>query len=317
MSNGPLIVFVALSVIVILGISLWLFGRISQCPYELERFPDGSLILKPGGQRFADMNEFQTWWGATGHVSRCPLPRLTGATKEKPVLESRGGHHSDMEELWPNTPIYKVDDYEFSRVFGYERGGHMVVPRQNYNLLMEGRQFDWADLPLSADGKKKKYKGLTEGFSAAGDLVREATAMYGSPHGPHGNHDTHDREEKAVAAMVRKAYADDPDWEPVLTKTGPNNWEVNELRPRSRQATPTEPPASERIVDTENDKVDIGFRYEEDNVVGAAIDPPFNGLEQARKEGQLPWTVDKDPFYGPVPGMERMMGPTLDHKNWY
>jgi hypothetical protein len=40
------------------------------------------------------------------------------------------------------------------------------------------------------------------------------------------------REEKEVQKLVQQAYRDDPEYEPVLTRVGEHQWEVNELRPR-------------------------------------------------------------------------------------
>jgi len=111
------------------------------------------------------MNAFQKWWHANREVRQCALPILTGA-KERRVMERE---FSD-EQTYAKTPIYKVDDYEFSRVFGYERNGHMDVPIENYNMLINQRNFDWADKPLSSDERRAKYMGLREGFTAQGDL---------------------------------------------------------------------------------------------------------------------------------------------------
>ena len=64
-------------------------------------------------------------------------------------------------------------------------------------------------------------------------------------------------------------------------------------------------------LDTANDAVDIKFRYRENKVVEEAIDPYFPD------SWATPERQSKDPFYGPVPNMERMFGPTFDHKEWY
>jgi hypothetical protein len=115
--------------------------------------------------------------------------------------------------------------------------------------------------------------------------------------------------------MVAKVYESDPDWEPVVTQVGANHWEVTELKPRHRQGVITET-VDDSVVNTANDAVDIEYKYPSNDVNRAAIDPFFTGL------GDLPYDVERrgrssDPFYGPVPGMERMMGPTFDHKRWY
>jgi hypothetical protein len=358
-SPGAVIgIMVFLAVIVV--VAYMLVGGVGgpACPTEIHRRLDGSLELRPTGQTFHDMNAFQQWWHAPGGSasSGCPLPLLTGA-REVSVMEDRDG----SEQTYAKTPIYKVDDYEFSRVFGYERDGHMVVPRENYNMILEQRTFDWADRPMTSDERRGKYEGLREGFTANGELkrekaavgagggiegfsgvmdsTREATARYGERSGnpsgersrSQGDEDLEckmSREAREVAGMVARAYESDPNWEPVVTKVGPHHWEVNELKPRRRYGEIDET-VEERVVDTANDAVDVKFHFRERPVVEDAIDPYFGGFpgrdptlpsSSAGRVGGLPFASDRyntDPFMGPVPGMERMFGPTFDQKKWY
>jgi len=318
-------IFVVLALVLIVGYTVWPTTG-TGCPTTLHRAVDGSLRLEPSGHDFPDMNAFQKWWHASRDYANCPLPILTGA-RERPVMHDEG---SD-EQTFAKTPIYKVDDYEFSRVFGNERNGHMDVPRQNFNVILNQRQFDWPDKPLSSDERRAKYAGLHEGFTAAGDLksivmaepsapdlVKEATQRYGEKrHRRPEEEDDVDcrisREAREVAAMVSKAYESEPNYEPVITKIGANHWEVNELKPRHRKQEYEEPRA-DRVVDTGNDATDIAFEYREKQAVDTAIDPFFLAT------GDLPYQSERqsrDPWYGPVPGMERMFGPTFDHKKWY
>ena len=323
---GVVALLVMIAVLIVVAYIYW--PSSSRCPRKLTQERDGSLTLETG-QKVPDMNEFQQWWHSSGINAMCPLPVLGGpSTREVSVMDQDSW---GSEQTYAKTPINKVDDYEFSRVFGYERDGHMDVPRQNWNLILEKRTFDWADKPMSSDERRGKYAGLKEGFTAAGDLksvpleksavdaAREAAARYGEKRGPAEDSDIDckvSREAKEVAAMVAKAYESDPNFEPVVTKVGPNQWEVTELKPKRRhEGWADESVVDERVVDTDNDKVDVEFRYREKQVTDAAIDPYFTGL------GDLPWTSERhqnrDPFNGPVPGMERMFGPTLDHKKWY
>lgn len=322
-----------IAVLLVMAYTVWPSSS-AACGKTLHRSTDGSLRLEPSGETFPDMNSFQKWWYASQENLYCPLPLLTGA-REVPVLTEEGRD----EQLYAKTPIYKVDDYEFSRVFGYERNGHMDVPRQNFNVILNQRQFDWPDKPLSSDERRSKYNGLSEGFTAAGslksivmsepsaeDLVKEATQRYGEKHrgGSHRRPEVVEdtdidcrisRESREVAAMVAKAYESEPNYEPVITKVGANHWEVNELKPRHRKQEYDQPDiADNRVVDTGNDAVDIEFQYREREAIDKAIDPYFTST------GDLPFQSEsqsKDPWYGPVPGMERMFGPTFDHKKWY
>lgn len=286
------------------------------CPAFIHRMDNGALRLEPSGQVFEDMNAFQKWWHSAPESQVCPIPILTGS--DKPMRPE-----PEPEQLYAKTPINKVDDYELSRVFGYERNGRMEVPRQNFNVLLNKRSFDWPDKPLSSDERRAKYMGLNEGFTATGELksyvlsepssadrVKDAVQQYRGPYHPGRCEDPEDRE---VDLMIRKAYQNDDDYEPVVTKVGANHWEVNELRPRRRNVEQSEP-TEDSIVDTGNDAVDIAFDYREKRVTDDAIDPYFPVT------GDLPYESEryaKDPWSGPVPGMERMFGPTLDQKQWY
>jgi len=307
-------IFAALAVLVVVVYVMW---PSQVCPTTLHRLADGSLRLE-SGQVFPDMNAFQQWWHAHRDSRVCPIPILTGARREHRVLDEE----SNDEQTYAKTPIYKVDDYEFSRVFGNERNGHMDIPTQNFNVILNQRQFDWPDKPLTSDERRAKYAGLQEGFTAAGDLksvlmseptaqdlVLEATQRYREK-----RPNEVDRDNQEVVDLVAKAYESDPNYEPVVTKVGTNHWEVNELKPRRRaEDNEYSDPVDNRVVDTGNDHVDIAFNYREQQVSNDAIDPYF-------PVGDLPFHSERqtrDPFYGPVPGMERMFGPTFDAKKWY
>ena len=301
--------FVIMALIVVMAY-VWMSRP--RCPTTIDRRTDGSLVMRPSGRTFVDMNAFQQWWVGSEESHVCPIPLLTGA-REVPILRS----DMSQEETYAKTPINKVDDYELSRIFGNERGGRMEIPRQNFNKIIEERTFDWADRPMTSDERRSKYAGLQEGFTTAGDLtsetiVRDARARYGE----RVEDDDVDvdckvsREAKEVAKLVARAYENEPNYEPVVTKVGQNHWEVAELKPK-RSNVQGEEVVEERVVDTTNDAVDIQFRYREKEVVDATIDPYFTSL---------PFDSDRyqaDPFAGSVPGMERMFGPTFDHKKWY
>jgi hypothetical protein len=305
------LLWIALVVLVIIAVAiigLYMFMNQHVCDSVAYRGNDGSLTLQPSGRWFPDMNAFQQWW-STEHRG-CALPVLKGSKKVE-VLENESG-----EQTYAHTPIYKVDDYEFSRVFGYERGGRMEVPRQDFNIILNKRAFDWADKPLSSDERRAKYKGLTEGFTAEGDLTSVDTEEIRNRYGERDKkEDCHRRspEDRKVAAMVARVYASDPDYEPVLTKVGPHQWEVNELKPLKPNMS-NEDVEDNRIVDTSNDAVDIAFDYRQAEVVEHAIDPYF-------PDNQRPYQQEaassSDPYRGVVPGLERMFGPTFDHVKWY
>jgi hypothetical protein len=334
-------IFVVLAVVVV--VVIYLASAASSgpvCPKEIHRKRDGTLVLHPTGQVFKDMNDFQQYFNSSGLIRSCALPRLTGA-REVDVLINPDRPMQGPEETYAKTPINKVDDYEFSRIFGIERGNEMVIPRQNFNKIISDRAFDKVNMPVSADARKDSYRGLVEGFTAAGELTSDASESYGSS--SDSSHEATSRygeviedepdkdckisrEEKKIARMVAKAYENDPNYDPVVVRTGPNNWEVTELIPKRRGAE-REVIVEEQILDPKREAVDIKFRYPSEEGRGGRrdmIDPFFppegdrgNGWERHRDDQSgSDHRAERDPYYGYVPGLERPFGPTLDHLSW-
>lgn len=306
-------IFAVLAVLVIVIMYLMTSPSSSPvCPKEIHRQLDGSLSLHPTGQTFKDMNEFQQWWNSSGLNTACPIPRLTGA-RETSVLVNPDGPMQGPEETYAKTPINKVDDYEFSRIFGIERGDEMVIPRQNFNMILSNRAFDHVNKPISSDARKDSYRGLVEGFTAEGDLTSEATARYGEIIEDEPDKDCRiSREEKKIAKMVAKAYDNDPNYDPVVVKVGANQWEVNELIPKRRGAQ-REVIVEEKILDPNREAVDIKFRYpSEEGDRHGMIDPFFPPSPPLGSDHH----AERDPYYGYVPGLERPFGPTFDHFSW-
>jgi len=241
----------------------------SRCAKLLTRTASGSLRLDTG-EEFPDMKTFQQWWHTTNAV-RCPIPILQG-----PVGEGEG----EGEQMWATTPINKLDDYEFSRVFGYEKGGHMIVPRQDFNLILEKRSFDWADLPMTSSEREGKYRGMVEGFTASGELGSTSVG----PLGPTSLQEARSRfnpDQTTVEELVQNAYKDDPDWTPVLTRIGPNQWEVNTLNPRRSRAEAGKPGPVEtaRLADAHNNAVDVQFQYRQKEDMNTALGPHIDTVE--------------------------------------
>jgi hypothetical protein len=326
--NNPIVVGIAgFIVVLMIGLVavLLLLTAVSSatseahCAKQLYQLPSGGYKLQDGPS-FITMNEFEVWWST--HGNGCPLPVLTGHPKaQRSVMEPTDSGWSDglpYEETYAKTPINKVDDYEFSRIFGYEKNGRMVVPPQNFNLILTQRTFDWPDKPMTSDERKGKYMGMVEGFTADGHLqdhdARATVARYGEKTGLTQNALLEsckmDRENREVDKMVEELYKTDPDYEPVITRVGPNNWEVNELKPKRKFAP--EDPADNRVVDTSDPEVDVRFRYRPEGPgYENAVDPYYPASGWMPSKG-----TRGDPYAGPVPNMERMFGPTFDHTDW-
>jgi len=307
MDTGPMATLAVLGVIAILTIiAVWLTQETKiPCPTELRKNAHGEIKVFPGGRSFPDMNGFNNWWYSIGLNKTCPMPKLVQPTKYIKLTDN--GDYT--EQTYTKTPINKVDDYEFSRVFGHQYGNEMVVD-QDYNKILLDRNTDWSNRPISSDERKTKYRGLEEGFTAEGDLRGELLVKFGSVEEIEDAECKVNRNSKKVARLVEKVYASEGDWEPVVVQTGPNNWEVNELKPRRREAVEDGP---DRIFNPKDEHVKMNYRYPDQEAVDAATDPYYKngGWKDVRdyKDG-------KDPYNGVVPNMARMFGPTLDNQDW-
>ena len=279
--------------VTILILSMFMYFVRPICPTHFRQFTDNSVQIE-GHPSFPNMKAFEQWWESS-EFKGCPMP--------VPVEKEREGE-GEFEVPFTTTPINKADDYEFSRIFGYERGDRMIVPRQDYNLILTQRSFDWPDKPLSSDERqeKAKYLGIVEGFDATGEFVQR----YGEKK---VESDCHiNREDREIAEMVANTYKSDADYEPVVTRLGANHWEVAELKPRRKMDS--DESNADTIVDPNNQSVDIHYKYYDTDVDQKnLIDPYF-------PSGNAAWTSAANGVPGPIPGMERMFAPTFDHKDW-
>ncbi len=346
---STVLLFAVLAVLTVVAYMYWpAAGPKPVCPVRLTQGLDGTLKLSPQDMTFANMNEFQQWFHSSGKDLVCPLPILDGAKEVDVPVAGRGWSN---EQTYAKTPINKVDDYEFARVFGFEKGGRMIVPRQNFNMILNDRTFDWADLPLSAEERRGKYKGLEEGFAADGvlrsvdvggetnrkDTLGALTAanqdwdpkMMASQESAYEQYAKEEedscpsaKERKEIQKLADNAYGNDPSFEPVVSKVGANHWEVTELRPKRRHVTFSDP-VDNRVVNTANDAVDIQFRFHGEGDVERSFGPDV--LARARTEdvgaaldpslvGELPWGSERlGDVLGPI---VRPYGPSRDHRSW-
>jgi hypothetical protein len=279
--TNPWIVLLLLITLVVIVIGSYLAWP-SRCPTELHTYPDGQVLLKPTGKSFENLDTFQQWWDKSEFKKVCKLPVATGKGGRK---VEKTEIPPEKEKTYATTPINKVDDYEFSRIFGREEDGKMVVDKDEYNTILFDRTHDWVNKPYSSEERKQIAGRLPTIETFTGDTMQQ------------------------VKEIVLKAYSSEPDYEPVLTQVGVNNWEVNELKPKRTSE-------SDREVDTIQSTPDIdahaSFQYRTHHDIQSAIDPYFSNV--SLPEGRYGPT--NDPFGGPVPGMERMFGPTFDTTKW-
>jgi hypothetical protein len=192
-----------------------------------------------------------------------------------------------------------------------------MIINQDLDKIMLARNTDWVNKPVTSEERAPKYRGLKEGFTATGEMTStsDAIARYGERVEIIEDSDCSiSRQGKKVVRLVEKAYEDDKNWEPVVVQVGPNNWEVNELKPRARHGE-TDEQEKDTVVDTANPTVGLSYRYPDQEVLDAATDPYFKngGWMDPRDYKDAKGT---DPYRGVVPNMVRMFGPTNDTEDW-
>jgi len=315
--TNPWIVFGVLLAFAAIVIGIYIMWP-QECPAEIQVLPDGTIHIVSTGKSFESMHAFQQWWSSSEFKDRCPIPLQTG--KGGRIVET---HEipPENEQTYAKTPINKVDDY---------------------NRILFDRSQDWVNKPYSSDERKQIAAQIStvEGFD-------------GVP--------------KQVVDSVLQAYGTDTEYEPVITQTGENHWEVTELKPkRSSGKTPVhtdqmgssnafqyrtkedvqssvdpyvsklssdsyqygpdpvstqtrenhwevterKPKRSSGSVLMEPMDAHISFQYRTKEDIQNALDPYFSQLSSDS------YRYGPDPFVGPVPGMERMFGPTLHTTKW-
>ena len=332
----------------------------SKCPKEAWRGPDGRIHIKPGTQTFATLSDYVGYLGdlytkgATcvppkvrplRDEDRTPLPGIFGGLgvgAESPDQVARQGASREVlntegpEMTSAKTPINKLDDYEYTRVFQENSQRRNPLSTETTNQLMNENILDWAKLPFISESREKQEDEFVAGRMESGFREPKSGIFFDILEGKGveppdveaaklreqkilatyrpTDVSTHivDSETEAVGKLVHKVYENDPNWEPVVVKTGENQYQVSELRPKARKeryeddSTMSLAMAETRGVYKPEPKIDIADRM--------SSDPFFEG-GVADKENDRFWQY-KD-FTKWTPGLERMFAPTVDKRNWY
>ena len=329
----------------------------NECPISAKREEDGKIHVQPQNRAFDTMADYIAWLsGLSAAGSMCVPPYVIGP-REVEMTSSGLGPTSDRnagvsakqaaasntsgnvftkqvegEQTSAQTPINKVDDYEYTRIFQNENSPRGEISKTAVNSMLAQKQWDWAQLPFNSDKKADAEKEFISGRMDSAQRDPKSGVFFrgvqaDDVHPP--DVDTVDHDEKAglkqfdakpaekllehnvddVGEMVRKMYADDPDWEPVVEKIGENEYRVAELRPKMKK---------ERYAGTEENTIERakanGLVSAEVEVEGGRQDPYFD------KQGVLDYGNDRFWEYKDLkkwtPGLDRMFAPTLDTTNW-
>jgi hypothetical protein len=226
-----------------------------------------------------------------------------------------------------------MDDYEYSRVFQSESSPRTEIAHTTINSLMAKNQFDWSQLPFNSQKRADEETEFVAGRLDNAFRDPKTGVFFRNMEGFEVNPpdlDAHDSAEKAklegftgkpaealtehtvedVASLIKKMYADDPDWEPVVERVSESEYRVVELRPKPK----VEKYKSDHDDDTIERSKEMGKISAEVQVEGGNQDPYFD------KQGVVDYGNDRffeyKDFKKWTPGLERMFAPTLDQTNW-
>jgi hypothetical protein len=340
------------------GVAFLTNSKENDCPLSAERKDDGKIHVQPQNQTFDTMGDYVAWLSSLSAAGSMCVPPYVKGPREVDVLQTTGSPNPGDREIgalgkqvaqqntsqnlftrqvegentYAKTPINKLDDYEYTRIFQNENSPRSELSKTTVNSLMAKNQWDWSKLPFNSDARAEAETEFVAGRldSAQRDpktgvffknvegmsvlppdedaaAVREKAAMKAYEAAPASALMEHNVED--VAVMVKKMYAEDPNWEPVVEKVGDNEYRVSELRPKARK----EKYAENQDMTIERAK-EGGLIQAQVDVEGGRQDPYFD------KQGVLDYSNDRfweyKDFKKWTPGLERMFAPTLDTTNW-
>jgi len=339
------------------GVAFLTNSKENDCPLSAERKDDGKIHVQPQNQKFDTMGDYVAWLSSLSAAGSMCVPPYVKGPREVDVIQGGSPSPGDREvgttgkqvaqqntsqnlftrqvegeNTYAKTPINKLDDYEYTRIFQNENSPRSELSKTTVNSLMAKNQWDWSKLPFNSEARAdaetefvagrldsaqrdpktgvffKNVEGMTvvppDEDAAA---IREKAAMKAYEPAPATALMEHNVDD--VAAMVKKMYAEDPNWEPVVEKVGDNEYRVSELRPKARK----EKYAENQDMTIERAK-EGGLIQAQVDVEGGRQDPYFD------KQGVLDYSNDRfweyKDFKKWTPGLERMFAPTLDTTNW-
>ena len=246
---------------------------------------------------------------------------------------------NDIDRPWDTTPINDVDDYDRTQVYETERNSrHGAMSTAVINELGNKYQMDWAQLPFNSEAKAAQEDAFVAGRLE--NVYREPKSgtffktMMGDGLFPPNTDEREQNERKIlntykppqvakneeeaetsmIGRLVKKLFASDPDYEPVVEKSGPNKWDITELIPKPKKETWADADQGTSI----DSAVRSGWIPPQASMQifdHQVQDPAFYRAGVADQDNGRFWNY-KD-FNKFTPGLERMFAPSLSQRDWY
>lgn len=311
------------------------------CPSRANYTAAGLITSEPGGKLFISLDSYTQYYKYLASMGvECSF---VSPSRDESLLAHSAPKATEVltedEQTYALTPIKKLDDYEYSRVFQIEKESRNELERTTVNALTSQRQFDWSQLPFNSEHRATNEQDmsgrrLVEGFT---DTITEPffNAIAGDNMAPQDLQDIDEREQAIlqqyspkktedlmehdtddVQVLVKKLYETDADWEPVVEKVKGGEFQVTKLIPKRKkedaqfadEQVPSVAYALENGMATGRPKIQPKME------VSGMQDPYFD------KTGVLDYEGDRfyryDSFAKWTPGLERMFAPTFDQNDW-
>jgi hypothetical protein len=333
---------------------------VPQCPDKAVRTAGGEI--QAGGRSFKSLEDYTSYLrDLYAQGAQCLPPKVEdgtlanksgtipfgvfgglGNSTEPPDASNRMGSTREVlnmnsdEQTSAKTPIKKLDDYEYTRVFKSESPQRTGLSPETKSDMMSKYVLDWANLPFNSEDRATKEDEFVAGRAESGYRDPASGVFFKNLNNPQivspaeeaaklreqtilaqyqpTDVSTHimDNDTLAVAKLVNEVYAEDPNWEPVVARTDENKWEVRELRPKSRKekwedaqtVTLAAAESSRQIIPPPS--LQISDRL--------ADDPYFDKAGVGDKANDRFWKYSD--FNKWTPGLERMFAPTFSQEQW-
>ena len=245
---------------------------------------------------------------------------------------------SDVDRPWDQSPINSVEDYDRTNVYENERNSrHGAMSTAVINDLSNKYRMDWAQLPFNSEAKAAQedvfvagrldnvyrepksgtfFKNMMgDGLFPPNTDEREQNErrMLNSYAPPKVAKNVEEEETSMIGNLVKKLFGSNKEYEPVVEKTGDNNWAITELRPTPRKETWADADQGTSI----DSAVRAGWVPPQASMQifdHGTSDPYF--AKQGVTDGDKSFFRYSD-FNRWMPSVERQFAPSLPTRNWY
>lgn len=348
----PLTILVVVCVVALAATKVSEGFAVPECPTSAIRNDIGQIVLN-NGKTFGALSDYTSYLSDLyAQGAKCIPPQVVPATPDQPrgII---GGLNNNVEPpdamnqqdatrtvldmnsdegTSAKTPINRLDDYEYSRIFKSESQFRNGLSPETKSDMMSKYVLDWANLPFNSQERADKEDSFTAARMEAGFREPKSGVFFSTMETPTiatpdeeatkarersllsqyrpTDISTHilDSETEQVAKLVGDLYATDPNYEPIVTKTGENQWEIRELKPKSKKELWED-------AQTVGSAVSEGIGHPSVEISNRMADDPYfdKGGVDDRANGRF-WKYED--FNKWTPGLERMFAPTFSTQEW-